>query len=68
MGSGVYSQNGILTFIAMNFYIVSDAWSRVAAIVATSFSIYLLSVMLPSSNNTKMNESDESFYVRTKIM
>ena len=54
MSTGLFSINGILTFIAMNFYLVSDAWSRVAGLLATSFSIFLLSVILPNSDRNKV--------------
>ena len=56
MSSGIYSENGILTFIGMNFYLVSDAWSKVAGVIATSFSIFLMSIILPNPTNTRMNE------------
>ena len=60
MGSGIYSQNGILTYMATNFYLVGDAWSRVAGAVATSFAILILSVMLPYSNSMEPNSNDSA--------
>ena len=62
MSSGVYSQNGILTYIGMNFYLVSDTWSRVAGIVATSVATLILSILLPFSNNEEINENSKFHY------
>ena len=63
MSTGLFSINGILTFIAMNFYLVSDSWSRVAGVLATSFSIFLLSMILPKSNSNNVIERSGSLLV-----
>ena len=67
MSTGLFSINGILTFIAMNFYLVSDSWSRVAGVLATSFSIFLLSVILPNSDINKVVEIIGPLHVSIKI-
>ena len=51
MSSGLYSQNGILAYMAMNLYLVSDAWSQVAAMLAVAFTSFILSIILPNSKN-----------------
>ena len=57
MSSGLYSQNGILAYMAMNMYLVSDAWSQVAAILAVAFTSFILSIILPNSKNTLMDDN-----------
>ena len=61
MGTGLYSQNGILTNIALNFYLVNDAWSRVAGFVGTSFAILILSLILPNSSTMELNVDNKIF-------
>ena len=63
MSSGIYSENGILTFIGMNFYLVSDAWSKVAGFIATSFSIFWVSLILPNPINTRMKGTGNRLFV-----
>ena len=63
MSSGIYSENGILTFIGMNYYLVSDAWSKIAGLLATSFSIFLMSLILPNPINTRMKEMGNCLFV-----
>ena len=57
MSSGLYSQNGILAYMAMNLYLVSDAWSQVAAIIAVAFTSFILSIILPNSKDTSMDNN-----------
>ena len=57
MSTGVYSQNGILTFIALNFYIVVNVWSKIAGTLAVSLSTLFLGIMIPSSNANQMQEN-----------
>ena len=57
MSSGVYSQNGILTFIALNFYIVVNVWSKIAGTLAVSLSTLFLGIMVPSSNANNIQEN-----------
>ena len=57
MSSGVYSQNGILTFIALNFYIVVNVWSKIAGTLAVSLSTLFLGIMIPSSNANHIQEN-----------
>ena len=57
MSSGLYSQNGILAYMAMNLYLVSDAWSQVAAIIAVAFTSFILSIILPNSKNAFMDNN-----------
>lgn len=57
MSSGLYSQNGILAYMAMNLYLVSDAWSQVAAIIAVAFTSFILSIILPNSKNAFMDKN-----------
>ena len=57
MSSGVYSQNGILTFIALNFYIVVNVWSKIAGTLAVSLSTLFLGIMIPSPMANQMQEN-----------
>ena len=57
ISSGLYSQNGILAYMAMNLYLVSDAWSQVAAIIAVAFTSFILSIILPNSKNAFMDNN-----------
>ena len=57
MSSGLYSQNGILAYMAMNLYLVSDAWSQVAAIISVAFTSFILSIILPNSKNALMDNN-----------
>ena len=62
MNSGMYSHNGILTYIAMNFYLVTDAWTVVAGLMATSFVTFILSILLPFSKLIGNKENIQSNY------
>ena len=68
MNSGMYSQNGILTYIAMNFYLVTDAWALVLGVIATSFVTFVLSILLPFSGIIGNEENSQSNYENNYII
>ena len=67
----MYSQNGILSYIAMNFFLVTDAWALVSGLLAISVMTFVLSVLLPYSSHVKVAENNnmiEAFLVNIQIL
>ena len=69
MSSGLYAQNGILTYVAMNFLLVSDAWSRVSGIIAVSFASFVFCTIVPypTNDNVKIEENNVFKYSNTLV-
>ena len=67
----MYSQNGILSYIAMNFFLVTDAWALVSGLLAISVMTFVLSVLLPYSSHVKVDENNnmiEALLVNIEIL